>query len=238
MNKKILKLLQYTGMMCAVVYSLSSCNKEEVSMPVIDSVWSNVSSSPIHQIECAYPDQTINLRGSGLSGADRLTVNGTEIDLTPSLIYCTDNSIIVRLPADVATMWENGETYLKVYVDGNEAVYEPFYIKNTSEMPALSSGIDGSGFSSIQLVPGSVLTITGKNLGGVTEVYLPTVFDGKIKCEFDLSQTNDNENIYVIVPDGAEFARGQVEIVMTKICGLNGREYVERLYSDMINFSN
>ena len=238
MNKEILKLLQYTGMLCIFLSSFSSCNKEEVSMPVIDSVWSNMSSSPIHQIEYAYPDQTINLRGSGLSGVDRLIVNGTEVDLTPSYIYCTDKSIIVRLPSDVATMWENGETYLKVVVDGNEAVYEPFYIKNTSEMPALSSGIEGSGFSSTLLVPGSVLTITGRNLGGVTEVYLPTVFDQKVKCEFDSSQTNDNENIYVIVPDGVNFARGQAEIVMTKTCGLNGMEYVERLYSDMINFSN
>lgn len=241
MNKIFFKLSRYAGMLCLLLLACTSCDKDDVSMPVIESVWSNMSTIPIHQMECVYPGQTISLRGSGLSGANAVIVNGTEIDLTGMTgthAYNTDRSIIVRLPVNVATMWDNGETSLKVKVGRNEAVYEPFYVKNTSEKPQLSSGLAGTGFSSIVLVPGSTLTITGKNLSGATEVYLPLAFDGKIKCEFDPAQVNTDESLHVIVPESDKFAQGRAEIVMTKSCYLDGAEYVERLYSGIINFSN
>lgn len=236
MNKKIiLKSLQYTSLLCFFPFACTSCDKDDASMPVIESVWSNMSSAPIHQIEYAYPGQTISLRGSGFSGANMVIVNGTKIGLTASQIYNTDQSIIVRLPGDVATMWEDGETYLKVRVGENEAIYEPFYVKSTAEQPVLNAA---TAFSSTILVPGSTLTISGTNLDGATEVYLPLVFDQKVKCEFDPSRMNTDTRLYVIVPEGVKFARGQAEIVMTKTCEFNGAEYVERLYSNITNFSN
>ena len=238
MNKIFLKLLQCASLLCFSMFVFVSCDDDENTVPVIESVWSNMSTSPIQQVVYAYPGQTVSLRGSGFSGVNTVTVNGMDVDLTRTHIYNTDKSIILTLPADVATSTNTGATYLKVSAGGNEAVYEPFYVKNVSEQPKLSSGLGGIGFSSTILVPGSTLTITGENLDGVTEVYLPLVFDEKVKCEFDPSQTNTDKAIYVIVPDGVNFARGQAEIVMTKVYEPTEAEYEERLYSDVINFSN
>ena len=89
-------------------------------------------------------------------------------------------------------------------------------------------------FNKAKRMPG----ITGENLGGATEVYLPLAFDQKVKCEFDPAQANSDTEVYVIVPEGVSFAQGQVEIVMTKTFAATGAEYVTKTYSDVTNFSN
>ena len=233
MNKIQLKPFLSVFAACLPLFGLQSCSEESgISTPSIESVWSNMSTQPIEQVACAYPGQTISLRGSGFSGVSVLDVNGMEIDLTETQIYNTNASIIIALPSDVATTTATGNAYLKVANSAGEAVYEPFYVKSTSEQPVISS------FSATVLTAGSTLRLGGSNLGGATEVYLPLAFDQKVKCEFDTSQENSDTEVYVIVPDSVSFAQGQVEVVMTKTYEATGDEYVEKAYSDETNFSN
>lgn len=218
---------------CFSVFSCLSCdNDDSPSSPRIDAVWSNMNTQPIEQVQCAYPRQTVSLRGEGFKGVEKVTVNGYDIDLAENQIYNTDRSIIIVLPQDVATTTATGEAYLKVENSAGEAVYQPFYVFTEDEQPVITK------FSATTLTPGSQLCITGENLGGATEVYLPLAFDQKVKCEFDPAQANSDTEVYVIVPEGVSFAQGQVEIVMTKTFAATGAEYVTKTYSDVTNFSN
>lgn len=218
---------------CFSVFSCLSCdNDDSPSSPRIDAVWSNMNTQPIEQVQCAYPRQTVSLRGEGFKGVEKVTVNGYDIDLAENQIYNTDRSIIIVLPQDVATTTATGEAYLKVENSAGEAVYQPFYVFTEDEQPVINK------FSATALTPGATLCITGENLGGATEVYLPLAFDQKVKCEFDPAQANSDTEVYVIVPEGVSFAQGQVEIVMTKTFAATGAEYVTKTYSDVTNFSN
>lgn len=218
---------------CFSVFSCLSCdNDDSPSSPRIDAVWSNMNTQPIEQVQCAYPRQTVSLRGEGFKGVEKVTVNGYDIDLAENQIYNTDRSIIIVLPQDVATTTATGEAYLKVENSAGEAVYQPFYVFTEDEQPVITK------FSATALTPGATLCITGENLGGATEVYLPLAFDQKVKCEFDPAQANSDTEVYVIVPEGVSFAQGQVEIVMTKTFAATGAEYVTKTYSDVTNFSN
>lgn len=230
---KIIFRMSLLAVVCLCAFSCFSCgNDDGLSAPQIESVWTNMSTQPIEQVACSYPQQTICLRGSGFSGVDKLNVNGMEIDLTETKIYNTDNSIIIALPQEVATTTSTGLAYLQVENRAGTAVYEPFYVFGTNEKPKISS------FSSTTLTAGSTLTIKGSNLGGAVEVYLPLAFDQKVLCEFDESKTNSNSEIYVVVPEGVTFAQGQVAIVMHKTYAPTGDEYTETAYSDVTNFSN
>lgn len=217
---------------CFCVFGCFSCRDDKFTAPRIDSVWSNMGSQPIEQVVYAYPEQTICLRGEGFTGISKLNVNGTEIDLTDSQIYNTDASIIVALPKEVATTTATGQTFLKVENSLGSAIYEPFYIFESSEKPKISK------LSSTILIPGGTLHITGANLDGAEEVYLPLAFNQKILCEFDESHPSTDTDIYVIVPEDVNFAKGQLSIVMRKTYAATGYEYIETLYSDEINFSN
>ncbi len=233
MNKMQLKTFLSACAIGLSLCGLQACREETgISAPSIESVWTNMSTQPIEQVACAYPGQTISLRGSGFSGVSVLDVNGMEIDLTETQIYNTDASIIIALPSDVATTTDTGNAYLKVTNSAGEAVYEPFYVKSTSEKPTISS------FSNTVLTAGSTLRIGGSNLGGATEVYLPLAYDQKVQCAFDTTQTSSSTELYIIVPDSVNFAQGQVEVVMTKTYEATGDEYVEKAYSDQTNFSN
>ena len=233
MNKIIMKSSLLVLVACFSVFSCLSCdNDDSPSSPRIDAVWSNMNTQPIEQVQCAYPRQTVSLRGEGFKGVEKVTVNGYDIDLTENQIYNTDRSIIIVLPQDVATTTATGEAYLKVENSAGEAVYQPFYVFTEDEQPVINK------FSATALTPGATLCITGENLGGATEVYLPLAFDQKVKCEFDPAQANSDTEVYVIVPEGVSFAQGQVEIVMTKTFAATGAEYVTKTYSDVTNFSN
>lgn len=233
MNKIIMKSSLLVLVACFSVFSCLSCdNDDSPSSPRIDAVWSNMNTQPIEQVQCAYLRQTVSLRGEGFKGVEKVTVNGYDIDLAENQIYNTDRSIIIVLPQDVATTTATGEAYLKVENSAGEAVYQPFYVFTEDEQPVINK------FSATALTPGATLCITGENLGGATEVYLPLAFDQKVKCEFDPAQANSDTEVYVIVPEGVSFAQGQVEIVMTKTFAATGAEYVTKTYSDVTNFSN
>lgn len=233
MDKIILKSSVLAATACLFVFSCMSCGSDDgVTRPSIESVWSNMTTQPVEPVACAYPGQTISLRGSGFSGVNTLTVNGMDIDLTETQFYNTDRSIIIVLPDDVATTTDTGAAYLKVSNAAGEATYQPFYVFSADEQPEITS------VSSTTLTAGSTLCIAGANLGGATEVYLPLAFDQKVKCGFDTARTNSDTEVYVIVPDGVSFAQGKVEVVMTKTYAATGDEYVEKVYSNEYNFSN
>lgn len=233
MNKIIMKSSLLVLVACFSVFSCLSCdNDDSPSSPRIDAVWSNMNTQPIEQVQCAYPRQTVSLRGEGFKGVEKVTVNGYDIDLAENQIYNTDRSIIIVLPQDVATTTATGEAYLKVENSAGEAVYQPFYVFTEDEQPVINK------FSATALTPGSTLCITGENLGGATEVYLPLAFDQKVKCEFDPAQANSDTEVYVIVPEGVSFAQGQVEIVMDKVYAPTGAEYTDKAYSEVTNFTN
>ena len=233
-SKIFLKSSLFAIVACLSVFSCFSCDNDGDghSAPVIDGVWRNMEGQPFEQIDCTYPRQTICLRGSGFSGVDKLNVNGQEIDLSETKIYNTDNTIIIALPLEVATTTATGSAYLKVENSAGEAVYQPFYVFSEGEQPVIS------GFSSTVLTPGSSLRISGENLDGASEVYLPLAFDQKVKCEFDPANANTSTSVYVIVPEGVSFAQGRVEIVMNKVYAATGDEYVDKVFSDETNFSN
>lgn len=232
LNRIVVRVLLLT-VVCLCTFSCFSCgDNDNLSAPQIESVWNNMSTQPIEQVDCSYPQQTICLRGSGFSGVGKLIVNGTEIDLTDTKIYNTDNSIIIALPKEVTTTTSTGLAYLQVENAVGKAVYEPFYVFDSSEKPKITS------FSSTVLTPGSTLRIAGSNLGGAVEVYVPLAFGQKVLCEFDANQTSSDAEIFVIVPQGVTFAQGQVEIVMHKTYAGTGDEYTTKAYSDVTNFSN
>lgn len=233
MNNWILKTSLSAAVVCLSVFGCLSCgNDDDLSSPSIESVWSNMSTQPIGQIACAYPGQTISLRGSGLTGVDVLCVNGTEIDLTETQIYNTDRSIVAVIPDDVATSTDTGTAFLRVENRAGEATYQPFYVLAADEQPEITS------VSATVLAAGSTLRIAGRNLGGATEVYLPLAFDQKVKCAFAADAANSDTEVFVTVPEGVSFAQGRVEIVMAKTFAATGAEYVDKVYSDNYNFSN
>ena len=69
-------------------------------------------------------------------------------------------------------------------------------------------------------------------------MYLPLAFDQKVKCELDPAQPSSDTEVYVIVPDGVNFAEGQVEVVMHKVYAPTGAEYTDKAYSEVTNFTN
>ena len=233
MNKIFMKSSLLVLFVCFSVFSCLSCdNDDDLSAPRIDAVWSNMNTQPIEQVQCAYPRQTVSLSGAGFKGVEKVTVNGYGIDLAENQIYNTDRSIIIVLPQDVATTTATGEAYLKVENAEGEALYQPFYVFTEDEQPVITK------FSATTLTPGSQLCITGENLGGATEVYLPLAFDQKVKCELDPAQPSSDTEVYVIVPDGVNFAEGQVDVVMNKVYAPTGAEYVDKAYSEVTNFTN
>lgn len=231
MNKTMLRF-STLAVACVCVFGCLSCGDDELSAPRIDGVWNNMGGQPIEQTECSYPQQTIAICGAGFSGISKVNINGMDIDLTDSQIYNTDASIIVALPKDVPTTTDTGLAFVKVENAIGSAVLEPFYMFDSDEKPQIS------GFSETVLIPGRTLTIKGKNLGGAIEVYLPLAFEQKVLCEFDNAQTSTDTEVYVVVPEGVNFARGQVSIVMKKTYKPTSDEYTDKVYSEVTNFSN
>ena len=216
MNKIATRLL----LLSAALF-FAACTKEEKA-PVIDSVWKNMISEPIAQTDYAYPGQTLCLHGSGFSDLQKIVVNGTRIDISTSLVYDTDSYVTFKLPSDVSTEGD----YIKLYTLHGETVYQPFFVKPSSEKPSITK------FSSTILVAGRVLTITGTNFDGVTEVLLPIAFDGQVKCEITGEPTSTSIN--VIIPSDVSFATGKCVVAMQKTT--NGRTYTEHVYSQTTDF--
>lgn len=230
MNKShLINTFAVATIVCLSVLSCFSCSNDD-DAPVIESVWRNMTSEPIAQVTYAYPGQTLRLQGHGFSGLKRIVVNDSPIDVTNTLIYDTDQSVTFKLPNDVNTSTEANRYYIKVETANGDTTYQPFHVKPTSEKPAITQ------FSSIILVAGSLLTITGSNLDGATDVYLPTVFDRQTRCEFADGIPNTATEVNVVVPADVHFAKGQVEVVMQKTDPILGKTYEERVYSSVTNF--
>ena len=93
-------------MACVSLSVLTSCTKEEEA-PRIDSVWMNMVSRPVEQVSCAYPGQTICLRGENLGDLKRVIVNHIDINLNTLYVYESSTAITFQLPADVNTDGDN-----------------------------------------------------------------------------------------------------------------------------------
>ena len=213
-------------MACVSLSVLTSCTKEEEA-PRIDSVWMNMVSRPVEQVSCAYPGQTICLRGENLGDLKRVIVNHTDINLNTLYVYESSTAITFQLPADVNTDGDNIRVVTKWGMTDHA-----FIIRPLAEKPAVNA------FSATTLVAGRTLTITGENLDGAKEVWLPLAFDGRVQCEIDASQPADATTVSVIIPDGVTFAKGQCEIVMEKTDATRGITYTEKVYSSSTDFRN
>lgn len=213
-------------MACVPLSVLTSCTKEEEA-PRIDSVWMNMVSRPVEQVSCAYPGQTICLRGENLGDLKRVIVNHIDINLNTLYVYESSTAITFQLPADVNTDGDNIRVVTKWGMTDHA-----FIIRPLSEKPAVNA------FSATTLVAGRTLTITGENLDGAKEVWLPLAFDGRVQCDIDASQPADATTVSVIIPDGVTFAKGQCEIVMEKTDATRGITYTEKAYSSSTDFRN
>lgn len=213
-------------MACVSLPLLTACQKEEEA-PRIDSVWINMVTRPIEQVSCAYPGQTICLRGEHLGDLRRIIVNHTDIDLNTLFVYESSTAVTFQLPSDVNTDGDN----IRVVTKWGMTDYT-FVIRPTSEKPAITA------FSATTLVAGRTLTITGTNLEGAKEVWLPLAYDGRVQCDIDTSQANDGTSLSIIIPDGVSFAKGQCEIVMEKTDATRGITYTEKVYSSSTDFRN
>lgn len=213
-------------MACVSLSVLTSCTKEEEA-PRIDSVWMNMVSRPVEQVSCAYPGQTICLRGENLGDLKRVIVNHIDINLNTLYVYESSTAITFQLPADVNTDGDNIRVVTKWGMTDHA-----FIIRPLAEKPAVNA------FSATTLVAGRTLTITGENLDGAKEVWLPLAFDGRVQCEIDASQPADATTVSVIIPDGVTFAKGQCEIVMEKTDATRGITYTEKVYSSSTDFRN
>ncbi len=211
---------------CALLAGFASCD-EQGEAPTIDSVWYNMVGQPIEEAVCAYPGQTLCIRGQHLGDLQRLIVNGTDINLNTLFVYESDQSITFQLPADVSTEGDN----IRVVTSWG-MVDHPFVVRPASEQPAITA------FSSTTLVVGRTLTITGTHLEGAEEVWLPLTYDGRVRCNLDGNQPSDSTTVHAVVPADANFATGRCEIVMTKNDAARGITYTEKVFSASTNFSN
>ncbi|MBR1413029.1 MAG: IPT/TIG domain-containing protein [Prevotella sp.] len=226
MNKFICKtLLLLTAIGCL------SCSKDD-DAPYIESVWKNMIAEPIAQTEYAYPGQTICLHGSGFYDLRKIFVNGTDIDITSSFIYDTENYITFQLPKDVNTSTSDQQDYIRVITAHGESVYRPFLVKPANEQPTITA------FSSVRLLPGRTLTITGTNLDGATSVRLPLTFDREVSCLLDSDKEQTSTTVYAIIPDGCDFATGRCVVEMQKTNPISGNTYTECVYSSTTDFVN
>lgn len=221
----------WTVLLSVLVLQLTSC-KDDEETPVIDCVWSNTITAPTEKITAAYPGTVIALQGHGFSDLQKVSVNGVDIDLMKTIMYDTDNYITFAIPEKLATTEETGLSVITVTTAHGVASYQPFLVKKTSEKPTITS------VSATQLHAGDVLEITGTHLNGVSEVYLPLVFDKEVKCELSDSQESTATELYVVVPADVNFAKGRVRVILSQHDEGIGMDYSETVTSSVINFSN
>ena len=225
MTKQINNIL-FVLMACVSLPLLTACQKDEEA-PRIDSVWMNMVTRPVEQVSCAYPGQTICLRGENLGDLKRVIVNHTDINLNTLYVYESSTAVTFQLPSDVNTAGDNIRVVTKWGMTDHT-----FIIRPLAEQPAVTA------FSATTLIAGRTLTITGENLEGVSEVWLPLAFNSRVQCDIDASQPADATTVSVIIPDGVTFATGQCELVMQKTDATRGITYTEKVYSSSTDFRN
>lgn len=223
MNKIINKIFLF---LASCLLLLTACTKDEEA-PVISGVWLNMVERPIEQVSFAYAGQTVCLRGAHLGDLKRVIVNGTDINLNTLFVYESDANITFQIPTDVNTEGD----LIRVVTKWGMADF-PFIVRSKEEQPTITK------FSDTVLSPGTTLTITGTNLDGAQEVWLPLPFNGQTKCEIDISKENDATTVNVIVPDGVSFANGRCVVVMEKTDDTRNITYAEKVYSAETNFKS
>lgn len=225
-NKKIISHpLTVVYCLLSAFCFLASCSNEDEEVPRLDSVWYNMVAQPVEQATCAYPGQTVCLHGEHLGDLRRVIVNGTDINLNTLYVYESETAITFQLPTDVNTVGD----LIRVVTAWGKADLN-FIVRPANEKPEITA------FSATTLIPGRTLTITGQNLGGAKEVWLPLVFDGRARCEMDTTQDSDDTTVHVTVPEGVSFASGRCEIVMEKYDEVRGMTYTEKVYSTWTDF--
>ena len=226
MKKRFLNSISHLYLVGTAVVALTACT-DDAETPRIDSVWMNMVTQPVEQVTCAYPGQTICLRGEYLDDLRRVIVNGTDINLNTLFVYESDAAITFSLPSDVST---DGD-YIRVVTRWGMDEF-PFIIRPAAEKPQITA------FSATTLIPGRTLTITGANLQGATEVLLPLAFDGSISCDLDGPAAEDGTSVKIVIPDGVTFASGLCEIVMEKYDSYRDLTYTEKAFSEKTDFRN
>jgi|GEM_PF-4094065 len=221
MNKKAFRnLLVGTSVLAA----MTAC-KGDYEAPVIESVWINMVTRPVEEVTCAYPGETICVRGEHLGDLRRVIVNGTDINLNTLFVYESSSAVTFSLPSDVNTEGDYIRLVTKWGMDEH-----PFIIRPASGKPVISA------FSATTLIPGRILTVSGSNLEGVSEVWLPLAFGERVQCELDGTQDAGGKTVNVVVPEGVSFATGRCEIIMQKHDDARGMDYTEKVYSDKTAF--
>ncbi len=213
--------------------SLTACSDGDA--PQIDGVWLNVSTAPAVEVVCAYPGQVLCLRGNHLTGVSALYVNDSKVNIDGSYIYATDVSYTFTVPTDVHVSEDYDLCDIRLVTGDGETVYSPFIIKAKSQKPSITK------VSTTTLAEAESLTLTGKNLDGAVEVWLPTVFDGRVECELDPRTPATATSVTVIIPPKVTFTYGRAEIVMKKteyVSNRAGRTFYESVYSDNYSFNN
>lgn len=212
--------------LCAAAAALCGCSAD-YEAPVIDSVWLNMVTRPVEEVSCAYPGQTLCVRGEHLGDLKRVIVNGTDINLNTLFVYESPTAVTFTLPAGVGTRGD----YIRIVTSWGMAEH-PFVVRPAAEMPEIAA------FSATTLIPGRTLTITGTNLQGAVRVLLPLAFDGSVECEPAGEQAEGGTSVDVVIPDGVTFATGRCCIEMTKHDDGRGIDYTEKVFSDKTDFRN
>lgn len=207
---------------------IAACDNDNAERIHIDSVWMNTTGLPVEQTRFAYPGQTICLKGAGFSSIKRAAVNGYDIDISSSLPYATDTSLIIAIPSDINTS-ANIESCISLESTEGEYSYFPFYIKPLSEKPSINR------LSTTTLSVGETLTAFGVNLESPNAVYLPLCFGHKTKCHIVRS---DSTSVTVEIPEGCNFAKGKMQIVLSRINPFDNLEYLEIVYSEETDFKS
>lgn len=205
---------------------------KETVAPEIDEIWINMTDFPVERVDYAYPEQTLCLYGKGFTGLQYIEVNGTHIDVSTTLVYDTDVNITFQLPEDVRVSDAPEYMSVRVVTADGECEYFPFLVKPAGLQPEITS------VSSTILVPGTVLTIKGRNLDGAKEVYVPAPYGEKVLCPFSPGHESTSAALYVTVPEDCRFATGQVMVVMDKKDDACAFAYTEKVYSGIYDFIN
>lgn len=215
------------------VLTFTSCS--DGSQPQIVSVWLNASSAPAAEVACCYPGQVLCLRGHDFNGVSALYVNESQVNIDGSYIYATESTYTFTVPTDVKVSEDYDLCSIRMVTADGEATYSPFIVKAKSQKPSISK------VSTLALEAGTTLIITGKNLGGASEVWLPTVFDGRVECEIDTRTPPTSTSITVIIPPKVTFTSGRIQVVLSQteyVSDHKGRAYTESVYSDTMKFYN
>jgi len=159
MKNKILLLLSLLAI-CLIQYS---CKKNNSSgPPVINQVRSVDPSKKDSFFVRAVPGSLIVIQGSGFSGLQAVLFNDTSAYFNPA--YCTDNNIIINIPASAQTAASNPKVpnVIKVITDHGIAIYTfTLYLY----APTITSiAFDNSG---------TLVYINGTNFQGIQKVRFP-----------------------------------------------------------------